>query len=236
MLPRMLILALEQSTPAAEIALLRDGHLLATHAWHEPRKRDQNLFAALPGLLEAGGVDLCALDRIAVGLGPGSFSGVRIAIAAASALGLPDQRPVAGISSARALAWQTMHDEAAAVVTVVGDARRKRLWMATYEQHPGTNRSQECVPLSLVPVGTLTDRLPPACCIVSPDWLRLQHQLPPVENTTRHVIKEPRYPTARSVAQLAAGMSEEELNTPLNPPEPLYLHPAVFVPPRFPAS
>lgn len=231
----MLILALEQSTPAAGIVLLRDGGVVAEHHWHEARKRDQHLFGALPTILEAGGVEVEALDRIAVGLGPGSFSGVRIAIAAASALALPDRRPIAGISSAAALAWRTIQATGASTVGVVGDARRQRLWMATYERLTGTETMQPGLPLSLLPVEELPDRLPAGCCVVSSDWSRLDEQLTPLAGQGWTVIEEPSYPTALDVAQLAALMPEEELASPLDPPEPLYLHPAVFVAPRFPA-
>jgi len=232
----MLILALEQSTPAAGILLLRDGEVVARHEWHEARKRDQHLFGALPTVLETGGVRVEALNRIAVGLGPGSFSGVRIAIAAASALALPDRRPIAGVSSAAALAWHTMQNTGVTTVAVVGDARRQRLWMATYECDAETGILKPGLPLSLLPVEELSDRLPDGGCLVSSDWTRLEEVLTPLADNGRNVITEPRYPSALDVAQLAAQVTEDELVSPLDPPEPLYLHPAVFVAPRFPPA
>ncbi len=215
---------------------MRDGHTLASHEWHETRKRDQHLFAALPAVLETAGVAIEELDRLAVGLGPGSFSGVRIAIAAASALALPDRRPIAGISSAAALAWQTMQASQATTVAVIGDARRQRLWMATYERDTTDGALKPGLPLSLLPAETLPDRLPEAGCIVSSDWERLKDRLSPLANAGWTLIAEPRYPSALDVAHLAAQLPEEGLVSPLDPPEPLYLHPAVFVAPRFPAS
>jgi tRNA threonylcarbamoyladenosine biosynthesis protein TsaB len=234
-LPPMLILALEQSTPAAGIVLVRDGEDIASHEWHEARKRDQHLFAALPAVLETGDVTVEELDRISVGLGPGSFSGVRIAIAAASALALPDRRPIAGVSSAAALAWQTMQNSEATTVAVLGDARRQRLWMATYEHDAAAGALKPGLPLSLVPAEELTERLPEGSCIVSSDWERLEERLAPLAGEGWKVIAEPRYPSPIDVAQLAIQMPENELVSPLDPPEPLYLHPAVFVEPRFPA-
>ncbi len=232
----MLILALEQSTPAAGIMLLRDGEVIASHEWHEARKRDQHLFAALPTILETGGVKIEELDRVAVGLGPGSFSGVRIAIAAACALVLPDRRPIAGVSSAAALARQRMRDNEATTVAVLGDARRQRLWMTAYNCDASTGTLAPALPLSLIPAEELRERLPPGCCIVSSDWERLEAQLAPLADEGWTVMTEPHYPTALDVAQLATQMPEQELVSPLDPPEPLYLHPAVFVEPRFPAS
>lgn len=235
-LPAMLILSLEQSTPTAGIMMLRDGDVVASHEWHEERKRDQNLFAALPTILETGGARVEELDRIAVGLGPGSFSGVRIAIAAASALALPDRRPIAGVSSAAALAWHTAQIEGATTIAVVGDARRQRLWMATYEWQPGSDTLRLGRPLSLLPADELTERLPKGCCLVSSDWGRLEELLAPLADKGWTVIAEPRYPSALDVAQLAALLPADELVSPLDPPDPLYLHPAVFIAPRFPAE
>jgi tRNA threonylcarbamoyladenosine biosynthesis protein TsaB len=228
----MLTLALEQSTPEAQIALLHDDTLAAAHGWREERKRDQNLFGALPGVLDAGGVRLDEIDRFAVGLGPGSFSGIRIAIAAVSALALPAHVPVAGVSSATALARQMMPGSASGSVAVIGDARRKRLWMAVYDQ----DALQETIPLCLVPLEALRDRLPRDCTVVSPDWDRLDAVLRPLAEEGWDVITEVRSPTAEAVARLAAAQPATELATPLAPPQPLYLHPAVFVPPRFPAT
>jgi len=232
----MAILALEQSTPAASVVLLRDGVVIAAHDWHEARKRDQNLFAALPRLLATGGVGIEAIDRIAVGLGPGSFSGVRIAIAAACALALPDRRPIAGIGSAAALARGTMRETGDSHVAVVGDARRQRLWLAAYRLQPETGTMEPEIPLSLLPSEELTQRLPGECHVVTSEWNRLEDQLAPLSDRHWTVIPESRYPTATDVAQLAAQLSEDELVSPLDPPDPLYLHPAVFVAPRFPTA
>ncbi len=231
----MLILALEQSTPAAGVVLLRDGEVIAAHAWHEARKRDQHLFASLPRLLTAGGVRIEDVDRIAVGLGPGSFSGVRMAIAAASALALPDRRPIAGVSSAAALARHTAHSGRATTVAVVGDARRQRLWMATYECHAAAGTLTAGLPLSLLPTDALYERLPKKCHVVSSDWDRLKECLQPLAEEGWTVAAGPRYPSAPDVAHLASQMAERELLSPLDPPDPLYLHPAVFVKPRFQA-
>ncbi|MBT7066798.1 MAG: tRNA (adenosine(37)-N6)-threonylcarbamoyltransferase complex dimerization subunit type 1 TsaB [Verrucomicrobia bacterium] len=228
----MLTLALEQSTPEAGIALLHDDALIALHSWREERKRDQNLFRVLPQLLTDGGVTLEAIDRFAVGLGPGSFSGIRIAIAALSALALPAGTPMAGVSSAAALARQMMPDSAGSSVAVIGDARRERLWMAVYQQDP----TQETLPLCLIARDELRNRLPPGCRVVSPDWGRLDAVLRPLGEEGWDVIREVRTPTAEAVARLAAAQPATELATPLEPPQPLYLHPAVFVPPRFPVA
>jgi len=213
--------------------LFRDGVTLALHEWREERKRDQNLFAALPALLQTGQINIADLDRIAVGLGPGSFSGVRIAIAAVSALALPSRTPLCGVSSVEALASRIAHERESSSVAVIGDARRERLWMAVYGKEMEGQPLRVIQKLSLLPATELRDRLPPECCVVTTEWDRLEGVLQPLAATGIDVIPHSCMPHVSDVARLAAQQPASCLASPLDPPQPLYLHPAVFVPPRF---
>ena len=101
---RMLILAIEQSSVLASVALLNDGRVLAAERWHCTWNRSQNVFDILPSLLKNASVRPENIDVFAAGTGPGSFSGSRVAVSVAQALALPGGKRAIGISSGEALA------------------------------------------------------------------------------------------------------------------------------------
>ena len=99
MLSAVLILAFDTATAVATSALVRDGEVLG-----ERMSRPIELTAALDELLGSAAVEPHELDALAVGIGPGSFTGVRMGLATARGLGLSLDLPVAGVSTLDALA------------------------------------------------------------------------------------------------------------------------------------
>ncbi|HWH54485.1 MAG TPA: tRNA (adenosine(37)-N6)-threonylcarbamoyltransferase complex dimerization subunit type 1 TsaB [Gaiellaceae bacterium] len=95
----MLTLAFDTATSAATSALVRDGEVLA-----ERTSRAVRVLADAQELLEQGGVEPRELGGLVVGTGPGSFTGVRMGVAAARALALALELPLAGVSTLAALA------------------------------------------------------------------------------------------------------------------------------------
>jgi len=95
----MLTLAFDTATQAATSALLDDGEVLG-----ERVSRAQLLLEDVDALLRQGGAHPRDLDAVVVGIGPGSFTGVRIGLAAARGLALSLDLPGAGVSTLAALA------------------------------------------------------------------------------------------------------------------------------------
>ncbi len=83
-------------------------------------------------VLRLAGVTPDELDAIAVGVGPGAFTGLRVGLATAQTLGHALQIPVHGMSTLDVLAFATGRDEPFAVIT---DARRREYFWATYSRH-----------------------------------------------------------------------------------------------------
>ena len=95
----MLILAFDTATPVADVALVRDGEILG-----ERSSRATRVLADADALLAAAGLTPSDLDALAVGIGPGSFTGIRIGLAAARGLALALDLEAAGVSTLDALA------------------------------------------------------------------------------------------------------------------------------------
>jgi tRNA threonylcarbamoyl adenosine modification protein YeaZ len=247
----MLTLCIDQSTTTTGLALLDGTSLLAERAWYEDRKRDQQLFAALPSFLAEAGVKASGVDLYAVGLGPGSFSGVRMAIAAACGMALPDGKPVDGVSSAAAIAADAMLEHGITNAIILGDARRERLWLAHFSLD-GLDLVM-ARPFELLSVSDAATKLgswrassqpqAPAAdtggrplLVATPDWDRIGDRLAALPLPGVTLIRQSLAPRAMTVGLLTLSKRAREHaddSTPRRPPSPIYLHPAVFVAPRF---
>lgn len=82
----MTLLAIDTSTQHASLALYDGRTVLAEVTWHAQRRHDDHLFPELARLLALAGAALGDVRRVAVAIGPGSFTGVRVAIAAAQGI------------------------------------------------------------------------------------------------------------------------------------------------------
>jgi tRNA threonylcarbamoyladenosine biosynthesis protein TsaB len=118
----MLTLAFDTATGVATSALVRDGHPLG-----ERTGTAAGILGDADELLRAAGAVPRDLDLLAVGVGPGSFTGVRIGLAAARGVALALDLPVAGVSTLAALAAG-----APGAVPVI-DARRAEIFVLSSE-------------------------------------------------------------------------------------------------------
>jgi len=182
------ILAIETSTSQGSVAILKTGGaepaVLFAESFQAGRSHSSQLFAVLEQALHA--VSGERIDEIAVGLGPGSYAGVRIAISAATGLALARDARLTGIASIAAL------DRGDYVA--IGDARRESFYFALVrdgvcEQGP-----------ELLPAGELTSRL----AALKPLPVFASEITPGMEAGLEGFGVELRHPCAERIARLAA--------------------------------
>jgi len=145
------LLAIESATEALSVGLQVGDQILIRHTL-APREHARLLLPTIASLLSEADIARSALDAIAVGRGPGAFTGVRIAIAAAQGLGLGLNRPLLPVSTLKILA-QSQAALASQVLTAM-DARMGEIYAAVWS----------------VSAAGLVDLLGAELCINAADW------------------------------------------------------------------
>ena len=222
----MMLLALECSTARNSLAILEDDRVLAEVDWHEPTARSHTLFQHLPTIVERAGLRPEDIELFVVGRGPGSYSGLRVALTTAQALALPGGRPVRTVASAASLAAQVAAAPHASApwMAVLGDARRGQLWMGLFQrlENGVLKRSN---PWKTFFPEDLPHALPPDALLVSSDYQRLRPVLEKAGLRDARWREGDLFPEAAWCGRLARremarGVAPEPLT-------PLYLHPPV---------
>lgn len=126
----MNLLALDTSTEACSVALLCGDRLSFRHEL-APRKHAEQVLPWIEQLLAEAGLARAQLDAIAVGRGPGGFTGVRLAVAVAQGLAFGLDRPLLPVSSLAALAMQAGGGERDCVLAAI-DARMGELYLGAF--------------------------------------------------------------------------------------------------------
>lgn len=126
----MTILAFDASTLACSACLWRDGTVIASRYLNTGLTHSQTLLPLIEGVLNDSKTTLDQIDRIAVAVGPGSFTGIKIAVATAKGLAHKNKTPCIAVSSPEALAHGI---EFNGTVCAVEDARRGMLYNANFK-------------------------------------------------------------------------------------------------------
>lgn len=130
----MIVIGIETSTPQTSVAIGTEAEIVAK-ASVAGRSRQEAVTPTLQQLLTWSGVDLDHVGGIAVGVGPGLFTGLRVGVQTAKTLAQVLHVPIVGISSLDALAYAVRHTQRR-IVSVV-DARRGEVFFAVYRAVPG---------------------------------------------------------------------------------------------------
>lgn len=139
-MPAMNLLAFELSTEACSVAVLAGGEVRERHEI-APRKHAEYALPWAEALLAEAGIAKSALDAVAVGRGPGAFTGVRLGISIAQGIALALDVPAVPVSTLRALAmraWPLGAGDGAHVLAAI-DARMREVYVARFRLEAGAD-------------------------------------------------------------------------------------------------
>lgn len=131
----MKILALETSAVTASVAVTEGELLLAQSFQNSGLTHSATLMPMAADLLKNTGLTMGDIDVVAVAAGPGSFTGIRIGVAAAKGLAWAEDKPCAPCSTLESMAWQVAHMDGE--ICPVMDARRKQVYNARFAAEDG---------------------------------------------------------------------------------------------------
>jgi tRNA threonylcarbamoyladenosine biosynthesis protein TsaB len=126
----MKILAVDTATKSCSVAIIDDGTLSAELTTRDDQTHSKHLMELIHKVLGISGFSTGELDGLAVTIGPGSFTGLRIGISTIKGLAYALDKPVVGISSLDVLAWQCA--DRSYLICPLLDARKGEVYSATY--------------------------------------------------------------------------------------------------------
>lgn len=131
----MRILAFETSAKAASVALLDEGKLIGEYYQNCGQTHSRTLMKMAQDLLDNCGLIVKDLTAVACAAGPGSFTGVRIGVAAAKGLAWGAEKPCVGVSTLEAMAQQAAEFDG--LICCAMDARREQVYNALFTCQDG---------------------------------------------------------------------------------------------------
>lgn len=151
----MKILGLDSSGIVASVAIVEEESLVAEYTVNYKKTHSQTLLPMLDEIVKMTELDLDTVDAIAVAAGPGSFTGLRIGSATAKGLGLALKKPLIGVPTVEALAYNLY--DAKGLICPIMDARRNQVYTGIYrfEDHKLKVLEDQMA----VPIGELLEKL-----------------------------------------------------------------------------
>ena len=227
----MKILALETSAKAVSAAVTEDGKVLASGYQDTGLTHSRTLMPIVEHILKNTGLTVADMDAIAVAAGPGSFTGIRIGVAAAKGLAFAADKPAVGVSTLAAMARNVAFCDGLVICAM--DARRQQVYNALFEAKDG--QLTRLTPDRAIALEELAEELRsdprPKTVVGDGAKLCLAHLTAagiPCRLAPAHLVMQ----NAMSVALEAEAMAAKGKLVSAQAPEPVYLRPAQADRPR----
>lgn len=218
----MNLLAFDTACDACSVAVWRDGAIVAHRAKAMVRGQSEELVMMIDSVMRQAGASFAALSAVAVTIGPGAFTGLRIGLATARAIALAADRPAIGVSTFEAIAAAAENEERARALVVAIDTKRGDLYIRSFlRDGSGRGYAPWHDALVLAP-GEALAFLPSGPLLLAGDGARRLRDALGCGDS-RAVLAQATLPDAVHIAAVAA--ARLAVDKPLPPLRPLYLRP-----------
>lgn len=133
----MRILGFESSAKSASVAITEDSKLIAQYYQNSALTHSRTLLPMAEAMMKNLDLKISDMDLIAVAHGPGSFTGIRIGVSAVKGLAWAAEKPVCGVSTLEAMAYNGVAAPEGSVICCAMDARRNQFYNALFEMKDG---------------------------------------------------------------------------------------------------
>lgn len=218
----MLILGIETSTPQASVAIGSEQGVVASALVSRGASMNEFLLPAIRFCLQESGLGFRSLGGVAVSLGPGLYTGMRVGVASAKALAQALSVPIIGMASLDLLAYEVRYWPK--TICAVLDARRNEVFHAFYRASPGgIQRMTEYRVERPERLAVGIDSRPEEVLIVGSGMLLYRHVFEDLDSVAELGTMSDAFPDARSLVELALPrMFREEFDA-LDRLKPMYL-------------
>ncbi len=212
----MIILGIETATQICSTALVRDDTLLAEYRLNIKNAHAGKLVGAIEKILHDADVKLQELSGVAVSIGPGSFTGLRIGLSVAKGLALADSLPIAAVPTLAALASQA--PIADGLICPIIRSRAKEFYTTLFQRHQFAD--EQIKDVQVLKLDEMSSFIPQHAMLVG-DTDTLQKQGFDI-NGYKRVPKQHSYLSGFTIARMGARLVSEGKTENLDIIEPLY--------------
>ena len=142
-----MILCLETATPSCSVALVHNGEVLACEEDPKGQNHSEKITLFIDSVMKKAGISYSQLDAVAVSMGPGSYTGLRIGVSTAKGICYAVSKPLIAVETLHAMAYgvtvETRHGTSLRIPMI--DARRMEVYAAIFDENVNKIRDTEAV-------------------------------------------------------------------------------------------
>jgi tRNA threonylcarbamoyladenosine biosynthesis protein TsaB len=221
----MKILGIDTSTSCGSLGVIDDDAVVAEYALLRDETHSTRLVPAIQALLKEARIDLDEIDGIAVSLGPGSFTGLRVGLSAVKGLALAADIPVVGVPTLDALASNLPFTPY--LICPLVDARKGEVYTALYKDGEG-GQAEQLTSYQVLAPRDLLEKIPPQETIFLGDGVEVYRELIEERLGVKALFAPPhlRFLRGSTVAEIGLQRFKKGENDDISSLVPIYVRPS----------